>query len=136
MYLLDTNVVSELRKPRPDPSVVAWLRNVPDTAIYLPAVVLGELQRGVEQLRLRDPEKAEVIEHWVDQVAAAFEVIPMSGDIFRDWARLVEKHPGQLLVDAMIAATARVQRMTVVSRNVSHFERLGAPVFSPFGSKR
>ena len=135
MYLLDTNVVSELRRPRPDPAVVAWLRNAPDASIHLPAVVLGELQRGVEQLRPGDPQKAAVIEAWVDQVAGSFEVVPMSGAIFREWARLVEKHRGDLVVDAMIAATARVLGLTVISRNVKHFERLGARIFSPFSSR-
>ena len=134
MYLLDTNVVSELRKPRPDQAVLNWLKSVPDADLFLPAVVLGELQRGVEQLRARDPERAALVEQWVDQLASSYEVVAMDARVFREWARLVERRPGQLVVDAMIAATAAVHGLTVVSRNVRDFERLGASVLNPFSS--
>ena len=134
MYLLDTNVVSELRKPRPNQAVLNWLQSVPDADLFLPAVVLGELQRGVEQLRARDPERAALVEQWVDQLASSYEVVSMDARVFREWARLVEGHPGQLIVDAMIAATAAVHGLTVVSRNVRDFERLGASVLNPFSS--
>ena len=134
MYLLDTNVVSELRKPRPDQAVLNWLKSVPDADLFLPAVVLGELQRGVEQLRARDPERAALVEQWVDQLASSYEVVAMDARVFREWARLVERRPGQLVVDAMIAATAAVHGLTVVSGNVRDFERLGASVLNPFSS--
>jgi len=134
VYLLDTNVVSELRKPRPDQAVLNWLKSVPDADLFLPAVVLGELQRGVEQLRARDPERAALVEQWVDQLASSYEVVAMDARVFREWARLVERRPGQLVVDAMIAATAAVHGLTVVSRNVRDFERLGASVLNPFSS--
>jgi toxin FitB len=134
VYLLDTNVVSELRKPRPNQAVLNWLQSVPDADLFLPAVVLGELQRGVEQLRARDPEKAALVEQWVDQLASSSEVVSMDARVVRQWARLVERHPGPLVVDAMIAATAAVHGLTVVSRNVRDFERLGATVLNPFSS--
>lgn len=136
MYLLDTNIVSEARKPRPNPAVLSWLASVPAEDLFLPAVVLGELQRGVEQLRRREPEKAALIERWIDAIASSYEVIPMDAAVFREWARLLEQHPGHLIVDAMIAATARVHRLTVVSRNVADFERLRVAVLNPFTARR
>ena len=132
MYLLDTNVVSELRKPRPDERARAWLESVPNAELLLPAVVLGELQRGVEKLRRRDRASAVPLQEWLEQLASSYQVVPMDGGAFREWARLVEGHPERLEVDAMIAAMAKIHKLTVVSRNVRDFERLGTRVLNPF----
>lgn len=133
MYLLDTNVVSELRKPRPHGAVVAWLQSVDDAQLFLSAVTVGEIQAGIELTREQDPEKALEIEAWLAQVAAAYNVLPMDGAAFRDWARLMHRKSDTLYEDATIAATARVNGLTVVTRNATDFKALGVAVFNPFG---
>lgn len=131
-YLLDTNVVSELRKQRPHGGVVAWLQSVDDTQLYLSAVTLGEIQAGVELTREQDPGKAEEIEAWLALVAGAYNVLPMDAATFRAWARLMHRKSETLYEDAMIAATAKVHGLTVATRNVSDFNALGLDVFNPF----
>jgi predicted nucleic acid-binding protein len=133
MYLLDTNVISELRKPRPHGAVVAWLETVDDAKLFLSAVTLGEIQAGVELTREQDPDKAAEIEAWLALVAQAYNVLPMDGTAFRDWARLMHRKSDTLYEDAMIAAVARVHGLTVVTRNVADFKALGVEVFNPFG---
>jgi predicted nucleic acid-binding protein len=132
MYLLDTNVVSELRKQRPHGGVVAWLESMDDTQLYLSAVTLGEMQAGVELTREQDPGKAEEIEAWLELVAGAYNVLPMDAATFRAWARLMHRKSDTLYEDAMIAATAKVHGLTVATRNISDFHALGLKVFNPF----
>ncbi len=131
-YLLDTNVVSELRKQRPHGGVVAWLQSLDDTQLYLSAVTLGEIQAGVELTREQDPGKAEEIEAWLALVASAYNVLPMDAATFRAWARLMHRKSETLYEDAMIAATAKVHGLTVATRNVGDFNALGLDVFNPF----
>lgn len=132
MYLLDTNVVSELRKPKPHGGVVAWLEGVPDEHLHLSAVTLGELQAGVEITRDQDPEKAAAIEDWIGKVGATWNVLAMDGRAFRVWGRLMHRRPDDLIEDAMIAATAIVHNLTVVTRNVRDFKPLGVGTLDPF----
>ena len=136
MYLLDTNVVSELRKPRPHGAVVAWLRSTADADVYLSAVTLGEIQAGIELTREQDVVKAAEISAWADLVAASYNILPMDAETFRAWARLMHRKSDTLYEDAMIAATAIVHKLTVVSRNVADFADLGVKLFNPFGTKR
>ncbi len=136
MYLLDTNVVSELRRPKPHPSVVAWLEAVSDADLYLSAVTIGEIQAGIEITREQDLEKAASIEDWLEQVEQSFNVLPMDGRAFRRWARLLHRKSDDLLEDAMIAATAQIHGLTLVTRNVRDFEQLGVPVLDPFAVAR
>jgi predicted nucleic acid-binding protein len=132
MFLLDTNVVSELRKPRPHGAVVAWIETIADTDLYLSAVTLGEIQAGIEITRQQDIAKAAMIEAWADQLAASYNVLPMDAATFRMWARLMHRQSDTVYEDAMIAATALTGRMTVATRNVLDFTRFAVPVFNPF----
>lgn len=132
MYLLDTNVVSELRKPKPHGGVVAWLVSIDDTHLHLSALTLGEIQAGIELTREQDAVKAGEIESWLEQVAEAYNVLPMDASAFRAWARLMHRKSDTLYEDAMIAATAKVHGLTVVTRNVADFKALGVDVLNPF----
>ncbi|MDP1614032.1 MAG: type II toxin-antitoxin system VapC family toxin [Sulfuritalea sp.] len=132
MYLLDTNVVSELRKPRPQAAVISWLESVDDSELHISVVTLGEIQTGIEITREQDAAKAAEIEAWADQVAAAYNVLPMDAAIFRQWAKLMHRQSDTVYEDAMIAATALVHRLTVVTRNVGDFKRFGVPMLNPF----
>jgi predicted nucleic acid-binding protein len=135
MYLLDTNVVSELRRPRPHGAVLAWLGSVSDADLHLSAVTIGELQAGVEITREQDPERAAEIEGWLEEVAATWNVLAMDARAFRRWAKLMHRRSDHLIEDAMIAATATVHDLTVVTRNVRDFEVFGVQTFNPFAWK-
>ena len=132
VFLLDTNVVSELRKSRPNARVVTWLREVLDDDLYLSAVTVGEIQAGIELTRSQDPGKAEELEAWADQVAGSYNVLAMDAACFRRWAKLMHGQSDTVYEDAMIAATALVHNLTVVTRNVRHFARFDVPVLNPF----
>lgn len=132
MYLLDTNVVSELRRLRPHGAVVDWMRKTDDAHIHLSAVTLGEIQAGIEITREQDPGRATVIEAWADQVADSFDILPMDARIFRIWARLMHGQAEALYEDAMIAATAAAHGLTVVTRNVRDFSPFGVATLDPF----
>jgi len=135
MYLLDTNVVSEIRKPRPHGGVITWLKATAAEQIYIAAAVVGELQIGVERTRRQDLQKAQELERWVDQVCKVYEIIPMKAPEFREWARMLEGKSEDLARDAMIAATARVHRMTVVTRNTKDFRYFPVETYNPFHYK-
>ncbi len=132
MYLLDTNIVSELRKPRPQAAVISWLKGVDDSDLHISVVTLGEIQAGIEITREQDVAKAAEIEAWADQVAAAYNVLPMDAATFRQLAKLMHRQSDTVYEDAMIAATALVHKLTVVTRNVADFKRFGVPMLNPF----
>lgn len=134
MYLLDTNVVSELRRPRPHGAVSAWLRAVPDRDLFISAVTIGELQAGVEITRGQDPAKAADIEAWIERIANIFNLLSMDARTFRKWARLMHRNSDDLIEDAMIAATAEVHNSIVVTRNGRDFVRFGVRTLDPFQS--
>jgi toxin FitB len=132
MYLLDTNVVSELRRQRPHGAIVAWLRSLDQRDLFISAVTLGELQAGIEVTRERDATKATEIEAWVDRVSETWNILPMDTATFRMWARLMHRRSDDLIEDAMIAATARVHGLRVVTRNVKDFKHFGVSVLNPY----
>lgn len=131
-YLLDTNVISELRKPKPHGAVVAWMNTLRLEQIFLSAVTIGELQAGVERTRRSDAAKALEIEAWLGQVEASFAALPMDSACFREWARLMAGKSPELIEDAMIAATARIHGLNVATRNERDFQQFQVGAFNPF----
>lgn len=132
MYILDTNVISELRRVRPHGAVIAWLRSVNDRDLNLSAVSFGEIQAGIERTRETDPAKAAELAAWADQIAEEWNVLPMDASTFRMWAKLMHRRSDDLFEDAMIAATARVHDLKVVTRNVKDFKHFGVEIINPY----
>ena len=131
-YLIDTNIISEIHKPRPHGAVVAWFKGLREEQICLSAVTLGELQEGIERTRKHDTIKARAIEAWVDDVENSMTVLPMDAHSFREAARMMVGTQEDLFYDVMIAVTARLHGLTVATRNEKDFARLGAEIINPF----
>jgi predicted nucleic acid-binding protein len=131
-YLLDTNIISEIHKPKPHGAVVSWLAAVRDEQICISAVTLGELQEGIERTRKQDATKARAIEAWVDELEQSANVLTMDGRLFREMARMMVGKEEHLLYDVIIAATARLYGLTVATRNEKDFRQLGVDIINPF----
>ena len=131
-YLLDTNVISELRKTRPHGGVGAWLESLRVEQVFLSAVTVGELQAGAELTRKQDAAKAREIEQWLTSVEMSFALVAMDSACFREWSRLMAGKSDSLRLDAMIAAAARVHGFTVATRDEKDFKHLGVEVVNPF----
>ena len=132
MYLLDTNIVSELRRPRPHQGVLDWITGVATDQLFLSAVTVGEIQAGIEITREQDSIKAEELEGWLSRVLASYNILPVDATVFRVWARLKHRRSDTLVEDAIIAATAVVHRLIVVTRNVNDFAQLSVEILDPF----
>ena len=135
MYLLDTNVISELRKPKPHGAVLAWITPIEDSQLFLSAVTLAEIQAGIEITAEQNPQKANELTAWLEAISKLYNVIPMGGPEFRCWARFMHRRSEQLYEDAMIAATAAVHNLTVVTRNTGDFAGFNVSLLNPFESK-
>jgi toxin FitB len=131
-YLLDTNVVSETRKKKPHGGVISWMKHLEPEQIFLCAVTMGELQRGVELTRKQDSQKAIEIEAWIDSIASTSNILAMDGPSFREYARIIQHVSNTLSEDALIAASARVHGLTVATRNETDFAHFPVSVFNPF----
>jgi predicted nucleic acid-binding protein len=131
-YLIDTNVVSELRKPKPHGAAFAWLQSLELGQGLFSAVTFGEIQKGVELTRRQDPVKANEIEAWATVLERTAQILPMDAACFREYARLMHRRSGVVSEDAMMAATARVHGLTVATRNERDFAHFDVAVLNPF----
>jgi toxin FitB len=132
--LLDTNVISELRKgPRADPSVVEWFEGVAEEEIHLSVLVVGELRRGIESLRARDARQAGALETWLRQVVRehAERILPVDSRVAEQWGRLTAMRSGSV-IDTLMAATAQVFELVLVTRNVKDVAWTGVSCLNPF----
>jgi hypothetical protein len=132
MYLLDTNVISELRKPKPHGAVLAWYRAQEFDRLFLSAISFYEMQAGIELTREQDPRKADELEWWLNGLASKYRVAQFDHPSAMLTARLMHKQSTPLLQDAMIAAIAKVNGLTVATRNTRDFERFAVPLVNPF----
>jgi len=133
-YLVDTNIISEIRKGRLcNHNVSAWYASIRDEDLFLSALVLGEIRKGIELARARDPDKAATLERWLRQVEAAFDgrVLGIDNAVADQWGRFsaVRSVP---VIDGLLAATAMVNDLTLVTRNDRNVAGLGALVLNPF----
>jgi toxin FitB len=131
-YLLDTNIVSELRKRKPHGAVLAWIANVAEESLFVSAVTLGEIQSGIELTREQNTDKAGEIELWLDDLSQTYNVLAVDAAIFRRWGQLMHHRTDHHLEDALIAATALVRDLTVVTRNTDDFKPFGVALLNPF----
>lgn len=137
-FLIDTNIISELRKnARCDRNVSAWYGSIGDGDLYLSVLVTGELRKGVEMARRRDPAKAAALEAWLAEVDAAFgeRILPVDRRVSDEWGRMCARRPLSA-IDGLLAATAKVNRMTLVTRDDADVAGLGATVLNPFKATR
>jgi hypothetical protein len=132
-YLLDTNVLSELRKADPNQRVVRWYDATSDADLHLSVMTIGEFRKGLVRLRRKDPERAAGLALWLDRLLAPYEsrVLPITPEIANVWGELNDPDPLPI-IDAFIAATAIVHDMVLVTRNVEDFERTGVRLLNPF----
>jgi toxin FitB len=135
VYLIDTNVISELRKPKPHGAVLAWLEANRHERLYISAVSIGEIQMGIELTREQDAVKALQIETWLGNVIASYDILAMNAAAFKLWAKLMHRQSNTRMPDAMIAASAQSFNLTVVTRNVRDFAHFDCAVLNPFEYK-
>nr|WP_217361211.1 MULTISPECIES: type II toxin-antitoxin system VapC family toxin [unclassified Aliiroseovarius] len=132
--MIDTNVISELRKgDRCDPAVVSWWAKVDEDELWTSALVLGEIRRGIELARRRDPQKAKALEAWLDEVVSGFgdRVLHVDAQVADEWGRMNAIRPLPV-IDALIAATARANGLIFVTRNGADVQGVGVDILNPF----
>ena len=133
-YLIDTNIISEVRKlDRCDANVAAWYASIDDKDLYLSVLVLGEVRKGIERARPRDSDRARALERWLAAVRVAFagRILAIDDSVAEEWGRMSAGRP-VATVDGLLAATAKVHRLTLATRNTADVADLGAEVVNPF----
>jgi toxin FitB len=132
-FLLDTNVVSEIRKQAPDAGVAEWFASVPANRLFLSVLVVGEIRQGIDRLARRDPVQAEVFERWLSQLVGGYgdRLVSITERIAQAWGRLNVSDPVPV-VDGLMAATALVHDWTLVTRNVDDVRSTGVRLLNPF----
>ena len=134
-FLLDTNILAELRKPRPHTGVRAWYGSVTGDDLFLSVLVVGEIQQGIVRLQRRDPRQALAYQTWLERLRREFvdRILPVTQEVALEWGRLNAGAPLPV-GDGLLAGTARVHDLTLVTRNVTDFARTGVAVINPFES--
>jgi predicted nucleic acid-binding protein len=133
-YLIDTNIISEVRKGRRcDPNVASWYEIIEDASLYLSVLVIGEIRKGIERVRAKDNAQANAIENWLAAVDKAFgeRILPIDRAVANEWGRLNASRPLPV-IDGLLAATAKIHHMTLVTRNTADIADLGAHILNPF----
>ena len=136
-YLLDTNIISEIRKgPRCHSNVAAWYSNLEEESLYLSVLILGEIRKGIEGLRDRDAGKANELDLWLEQLQTSFQsqILPVDTAISQEWGRLSSLHTVPV-IDGLLAATATAHRLVLVTRNTRDFADLGIQLLNPFETR-
>ena len=134
MYLIDTNVISEVGKGRRcDRQVAEWYRGVSDDDLFLSVLVVGEIRQGIERLRARNPRRAQTLEKWLEELLESFgdRVLPVDAKVAQNWGRLNARSSFPV-VDSLLAATAEAHGLTLVTRNLKDIERSGVRCINPF----
>jgi predicted nucleic acid-binding protein len=133
-YLLDTNVVSELRRNAPHANVLAWHQKHRGAVIFISVLVVGEIRQGIERARPRDARQAQALERWLEGLLSTYgdRVLPITVEIAEEWGRMNVPPSPPPIIDGLLAATARTHRLTLVTRNLSDFARTGVNVVNPF----
>ena len=133
-YLIDTNIISEVRKGRRcNPNVASWYKSIDDASLYLSVLVMGEIRTGIEKIRSKDNAQAVALENWLVAVDTAFgeRILTVDRAVASEWGRLNASRPLPV-IDSLLAATAKVHRMTLVTRNTSDIANLNVQILNPF----
>jgi predicted nucleic acid-binding protein len=132
-YLLDTNVVSELRQHNPNPNVLAWYAAVTSAELFLSVLTIGEIRLGIERLRRKDEPQADVLEQWLQGLHVTYQdhLIDVDADVAEEWGRLNIPDPLPVF-DGLLAASAKVRGWTLVTRNTADLQRSGVALLNPF----
>ena len=138
MFLIDSNIISELHKgPRCDPNVASWFRRARDDELFLSVLVIGEIRQGIERIRTRNPRRAQALETWIDELRESFDdrILPVDERVAQRWGRMNAR---VLLpvIDSLLAATADAHGLTLVTRNVKDVARSGVRFLNPFEASR
>ena len=135
MFLVDTNIISETRKPRPNEGLLSWMAMVEAEALFMSVMSAGEIRKGIEILRARDADAASEIEVWLKDVERAFgeRLLPIDSEVADAWGGISVRSKVDH-VDVLLAATAKVHGLTLVTRNTKHVEGLGVPLLNPFST--
>ena len=134
MYLIDTNVISEVGKGRRcDPKVSEWYRRVGDEELFLSVLVIGEIRQGIERLRTRNSRRAHALEKWLEELVQSFSerLLPVDEKVAQNWGRM-NARSSLPVIDSLLAATAEAHGLILVSRNLQDIERCGVRCLNPF----